>query len=299
MKIKALFLSIICLFIGGCSNVELDKRELTLNCPSIDIEETANLEYHEYEDGYSVSMGEAKYTNKIIIPATYNNKNVIRIEKEGFKNSVFSVMHLPNTIKSIGENAFENCTNELVINFPKSIETFEKDAIKDLHGSALIFEDEAPKDTWNIFLDPFNFIAWGCVDYGTFDKCIYGIKEESLVFVKQIVVHEELSLPSVLKYKNKLLPLSELNNRALQFPSGSPLKTIYLCRNIKRIGEDAFKGLHDFESVYIPRNIIYIEKNAFKDCPKLVIRCESTRKLEGWSDEWNPDNNKVIWSAIS
>ena len=35
---------------------------------------------------------------------------------------------------------------------------------------------------------------------------------------------------------------------------------------------------------------------AFKNCSlSIVIYCEAVSQPSGWSDEWNVDNNQVIW----
>ena len=70
------------ILLSSCSSVEeVDRSFVT---PERDIEACQNLEFTEHEDGYEVSVKKAYENTSIVIPATYNEKPVIKIADNGF-----------------------------------------------------------------------------------------------------------------------------------------------------------------------------------------------------------------------
>ena len=64
------------------------------------------------DDTYGVMAGTTKYMENIVIPATYNGKAVTQILPEAFyrANNLKSIT-IPNSVKSIGDNAFYSCSS--------------------------------------------------------------------------------------------------------------------------------------------------------------------------------------------
>lgn len=61
------------------------------------------------------------------------------------------------------------------------------------------------------------------------------------------------------------------------------------------IGESAFEGCINLETIVIPKSVTKIGKNAFKNCDKLTIYCEIDKQPDTWDKNWNPNNRPVIW----
>ena len=74
---------------------------------------TEGLEYYLFPDGtYGVTAGTALYLAEIEIPATYNGKAVTQILPQAFENAKnLTSISIPDSITSIGEDAFLGCRN--------------------------------------------------------------------------------------------------------------------------------------------------------------------------------------------
>lgn len=82
---------------------------------------------------------ETRTPKDLTIPATVNYNGVtytvesigskaFDLNKKYYYNVRLEQAHLPNTIKVIGEGAFEHCTNLHTINFPSSLKIIKRDA---------------------------------------------------------------------------------------------------------------------------------------------------------------------------
>lgn len=62
------------------------------------------------------------------------------------------------------------------------------------------------------------------------------------------------------------------------------------------IHEYAFKERYDIISVVIPFGVTRVGKRAFYNNKKeFTIYCEATSIPNGWDEEWNESNSKVVW----
>jgi len=102
---------------------------------------------------YSVEKGKVK-TGAVVIPESYNNVPVTTIAKKAFSSSTITGITIPNSIKSIGDQAFKSCKNLTDITIPDSVITIGKEAFdgcKNLTGiiipdSVITIGEEAFED---------------------------------------------------------------------------------------------------------------------------------------------------------
>ncbi len=72
----------------------------------------SKLTFEQTANGYLVSGQTDKTLTDIVVPETYNNQNVIGIKENAFlDNNTLIKLVLPNTIKTIGDNALKGCTS--------------------------------------------------------------------------------------------------------------------------------------------------------------------------------------------
>ena len=76
------------------------------------VENPQGLDFYLLDDNtYAVGAGNSKFLSRIEIPATYNGKPVSKIADSGFIGSAVKEMVIPDSVTSIGEDAFLECTS--------------------------------------------------------------------------------------------------------------------------------------------------------------------------------------------
>ena len=91
---------------------------------SVTNENPQGLAFCLKDDGtYAVEIGDAKYLSKIEIPATYNGKAVTEVGRfcDDNENNILQEIIIPNSVTTIGEHAFETCTNLTSVTIPDSV----------------------------------------------------------------------------------------------------------------------------------------------------------------------------------
>ena len=92
---------------------------------------TDGLEYHALPDGtYAVKIGTAPDVEDVVIPAKYNGKKITQVLDAGFMfASNLKSITIPNSVTSIGSNAFYNCTRLKRVYYTGSEEDWAKISI--------------------------------------------------------------------------------------------------------------------------------------------------------------------------
>lgn len=136
------------------------------------------------DDTYSVSLGDAT-EKEINIPSEYNGKAVAQIAKYGFKNSEISSIKIPNSVKSIGdqafsdgwsltsvtigenvtsigEEAFYNCRRLESIVIPQNVKTIGASAFAKCDSLTIHCEAKTQPSAWDANWNPSNRpVEWG------------------------------------------------------------------------------------------------------------------------------------------
>ena len=117
----------------------------------------SDLDFYPLDDGtYAVSCGKAKLLSNIVIPSTYNGKEVSTIMEDGFKECTnLKFIVIGNNVTSIGEHAFYNCSNLTSIEIPNSVTSIGKSAF---YGCSNLTSIEIPNSVTSID----NSAFWDC-----------------------------------------------------------------------------------------------------------------------------------------
>ena len=246
--------------------------------------------YEENSDYVPTSLKKVilKNTSVIYANAFYNCNNLTSLE-------------IPNTLKSIEENAFVNCTRlyEIINNSNLNFMPGSKDYygiassafMVNNRGTITYRDNNVTADTYNYIEteDKFIFMQYGDKYY----LLSYKGKEETPVLPYKInnrtyycqymdntlsnikLSNDFIEIPDQMfsnsKYLNSIkLPVSVLSIESRAFKSCSSLTSIEIPSSITSIGDDAFSGCTNLTSIEIPSSITSIGDDAFNCCSSLT-----------------------------
>ena len=199
---------------------------------------TNYLEFNLLQDGtYSVG-GKSDlylvYIEKIEIPSTYNGKPVTQIVENGFKGvSSLKEIVIPNSITTVGENAFEDCNN-LIYNI--------KDGLK-------YIGNEENKYLYLVDVVDFNLTS------ATIDS--------NCRFIGEYVFHSCESLESVVIGNS----ITIIGGDA--FSNCYSLESVVMGNSVSTIRNEAFYNCESLKEIEIPNSITTIGDYAFEYCRSL------------------------------
>lgn len=163
-----------------------------------------------------------------------------RIGAKAFECNKVTTLTLPDGLESVGENAFSSCESVTTLYIPDSVKSIGKWAFSSMSSLKKLTM-------------PGEFDWIGIVDYGD------GL--ETAVLTGTYVVRTPQA-------KNVILADTVTEVRDGAFENGHRVENITLSRNLKRIGDRAFKNCH-VRSITLPDGIEYIGEKAFEDCRSL------------------------------
>ena len=199
------------------------------------------------------------------------------IEEIGFGafsyNETIQEVHLPESVKILQGSAFSRCS---------SLKRANLENIREIGGSAFSGCSQLNVDALPDGLET--------IGKGAFSYC-YEVKNiklpSSLTVLGSTVTESELQTNGVFEYSgleqiDLASKISVIEARAFKNTS---IKAVTIPENIKVIGEEAFYGCKDLQSVMIKNSEIEICNNAFKGCPLL----KKLELPEGNSDFDSPE----------
>jgi len=194
--------------------------------------------------GYSVRLNKQLETRHLVLPSSYNNKPIVAIDEDGFQDSVFESISLPDSIKAFGSGCFVGNKNLKIINMPKTLQTIGAYCFNSCPLLKQIVFNEGLKEIGNraFASDLFGFSNQTNASSKTYGHC----------YIKKVV------LPSSLTY---------LGNAAFY---SSYIQTVDMSKcDSTYLGEAVFADAYWLESVELPKHLTYIPADAFYDCSSL------------------------------
>lgn len=264
---------------GSTENPDPSKPDV----PKVDAKDIFGLE--EVNGGYQVtSYNVEKGGQSVVIPAEYNGKPVVAIADEAFSQSKANVGYnkwitsvtIPDTIKSIGKNAFYGCSRVPEITLPEGLETIGEGAFRycnsltgiTVPASVTSIGDIAFKQAGGAHLATIN-VAAGNAKYKSVDGVLLSKDGKTLICYPTGKVGAPYQMPDTVE---------EIANDAFRGdPAGlfdrstqdgeHKLTGIVLSENLKKIGERAFEQT-SLNSITITSDL-EVGKNAFAGCKNL------------------------------
>ena len=258
-----------------------------------------------------VISGDTKYTGSIVIPSTFTYEGaeykVISIGDKAFYESDLGYVEIPNTVTSIGEEAFWYCQNLEYLTIPESIKNVGKDAFRFCHFRTLYNLARTPQPFKPDFNVGLMYVLPGCRDaYAaeegwkmfeikddeTWPVVIYKKDDSTPKFYKVNMaigeaevtsmgydfigldyylysrLSESVVIPSTVTYGGKEYKVTGIGDRC--FSDYAYITSVTIPNTVTSIGKAAFAGCSKLASVVIPNSVTSIGRNAFQECSALT-----------------------------
>ena len=245
--------------------------------------------------------------------------NVTKIENHTFSKCVsLTSITIPNSVTEIGNEAFSECKSLTSITIPNSVTTIGRNAF--LWCSSLIIYCEATSksDGWNSNWNPGDRpVYYEITNYNKVEKggITYVIKNNEAIVTKFAANGTLSIIPSTIEFNEKtydvkvigryafsytslmdiIIPSSVTTIENYAFSNSELLENIIIPNSVVSIGDYAFSYCTSLKNILLPSSVTTIGENAFLWCSSLIIYCESTSKLNGWSSNWNPGDRPVYY----
>lgn len=240
-----------------------------------------NLKLTLSRDGkyYTVS-GYSGTATHLEIPAYYKNIPVTIIGNSAFGGSFSSSVPtltsvtLPNTITTIGEDAFQYSKITSIV-IPNSVTSIGEWAFYSCENLKSVTFSTALKSI-------------GDVAFAHCDSLTSVVLPDSLTQLGGQAFTGCSALKTVVLSKK----LTEIEHNT--FSDCTNLTSITLHEGITNIGWQAFEACRSLTKLIIPASVTSVDSGAFTGCSKLSFYCRTSIIPDGWDGGWN-NNRPVTW----
>lgn len=258
----------------------------------------------------------------VVIPSIINGYQVTRIDDNAFtkKSEVISI-EIPDTVATIGAQAFYDCKNLKAIKLPHNLKYVETNLFLDcsaletaelpwgiveikesaFEGCSSLTNVNIPNTVTSIGNSVFN----GCtalasievpnsvtsIGSSAFSKCS---SLSSFKIPSSIEIINNGTFSGCSSLNSIEIPNSVTAIRDRAFEGCSKLVSVTLPNIINAIGREAFYGCRGLTSIVIPKSVTYIGSYVFASCDDLTIYCEAEEQPSKWDPNWDY-NFPVVW----
>ena len=226
------------------------------------------------------------------------------IDRDG---SEIKNLEIPDSVTSLKENAFFQCTSLTSIRIPASVTFIDYRAFKGCWNIESIIVDENnenydSRDNCNaIIKKENNALILGCVNtvipssVNSIGPKAFAGSQLKEIEIPSGVISIGSAFDGCWKLEKITLPDTITEIGAEAFSECEALKEINLPSNLASIYYHAFYECKKLESIIIPESVTFIDNGAFYGCKSLTIYCKAKRQPVGWESGWNISNIPVVW----
>jgi hypothetical protein len=232
------------------------------------------------------SKNNGGYSDNIVIPETVSSYGitytVTKIGNSAFEGTLIRSIELPNSITTIGINAFADCTKLSSITLPASLTTINDRAFYGCYGLCImtVLNPEPPSMGTEAFADSGLMAVYVPADVVDAYRAADGWKDLYIVDVATLPEDFSLSFEyDGIKYgitSIKDSTVKVMTDNYLSKPSGDIVipETVTdagIAYTVTKINSHAFYNCKQLNSVSIPASVTSISEYAFRGCSSLVV----------------------------
>ena len=208
-----------------------------------------------------ISIGQSAFSRKSITSVSIPN-SVTSIGYNAFGNcySLKSVI-MSNNVTDISENAFVNCINLESVDLPNSVTSIERGAFG---GCSKLTSINIPSSVISIERGAFSYCS-GLTSIKVDTKNTYYDSRDNCN-----AIIEKASNTLLVGCKNTIIPNNVTSIGCYAFSSCNGLSSIAIPNSVTSIEEAAFSGCSSLNSIAISNSVNFIGFRAFEDCSNLV-----------------------------
>ncbi len=242
------------------------------------------------QQGIVISSQGQKYSGNIVIPSVVEYEgtsyDITSIGEGAFNNCTnLQSVSIPNTVNFIGHGAFSHCSGLVSVNIPDGVTSIEDDTFSVCSSLTSI---SIPNSVLSIgeyaFLECANLtsvtIGNGLkkIKKRAFDACpIESLYISNLKSWCEVIISNNTAVPNNKHFfvngqeiNHLVIPddITAVNNYSFEAFRG--LKTVVIPNSVTTIGTESFSGCQELESITIGNNVKSIGNNAFHSCRGLT-----------------------------
>ena len=204
----------------------------------------------------------------VTIPDKVNGNPVIGIETKAFMNGLFDKIIIGDSVRTIGDNAFNACKSLNTIVIGKSIKNVGMGAFYQCSNLKEVICATDKPDGWNNSYCYASTLRWNARFIGDF---LYQIINKNLKTAQIVDYHgedTELSNLETITFDDVEYTITAIGDNA--FKDCTSLITVVIPNSVTSIGANAFEGCSSLSTINIPDGIVGINKSLFAGCSSLA-----------------------------
>ena len=264
-----------------------DCGSLTSICVDENNEHYKSIDGNLYtKDGKTlIQYAIGKKSTSFIIP-----NSVTSIGEWAFSEcSSLTSVHIPASVTIIGNSAFRFCDSLITITIPSSVMSIGDYAFRYCDSLTSICVDENNEYYKSIDGNLYTKDGKTLIQYAIGKKSTSFIIPDSVTSIYYYAFEWCHSLTSV------TIPNSVTSIGEWAFRGCNALTSVTIGNSVTSIGNYAFADCSSLASITIPDSVTSIGSYAFNGCKSLTIYCEVAYTQSGWNSNWNSSNRPVVW----